>query len=311
MNYSVCNVRGEDDYYRVRDFLRECYLLNGRREFCWQPYRLDYARWHGLHNISEMRYEDAMFIWETKGSIAGVLNAEDKRNAFLQVHPQRQDASLHEEMIDVAERELSFTNDSGQRRMRIWAGAHNTLLQGLLSQHGYTKGDWPEYQRYQSLAGKPMPDAPKIAGYTIRSLGDGVELIERCYASGLAFHEGDIKVAAGNRDVTWYRNIQQCILYRRDLDLVAVTEQGEVASFCTVWYDDVTRTGAFEPVATVPAHQRHGLARAVMTEGIRRLMLLGAVHATVGSYSDEAGALYAAMGFTQYDLSERWEKTLA
>jgi GNAT superfamily N-acetyltransferase len=155
-----------------------------------------------------------------------------------------------------------------------------------------------------------MPDAPKANGYTIRSLGDGVELIERCYASGLAFHEGDIKFAANNRNVAWYRNIQKCILYRRDLDLVAVTEQGEIASFCTVWYDDVTRTGAFEPVATVPAHQRHGLARAVMTEGIRRLMTLGAVHATVGSYSDEAGALYAAMGFTQYDMSERWEKAV-
>lgn len=304
-------VRGEDDYYRVRDFLRECYLLNGRREFCWQPYRLDYARWHGLLNISNTRYEDVMFIWEVDGRIAGVLNGEDTKNFFLQVHPQHQDTSLYEEMLDVAERELAFKGDDGRARMCIWAGAHNALLQALLAQRGYRKGDWPEYQRYQSLAGKPMPEAPKVNGYTVRSLGDGVELMERCYASGLAFHEGDINVAAGNRDVAWYRNIQRCILYRRDLDLVAVTEQGEVASFCTVWYDDVTRTGAFEPVATVPAHQRHGLARAVMTESIRRLMELGAVHATVGSYSDEASALYAAMGFTQFDLSERWERTLA
>jgi GNAT superfamily N-acetyltransferase len=310
MAYTSDHARDEDDYYRVRDFLRECYLLNGRREFCWQPYRLDYARWHGLLNISEMRFEDAMFVWEIDGRIAGVLNAEDKRNAFLQVHPQHQDAALYEDMLNVAMREFAWKGDDGQQRLCIWAGAHNTLLQGLLAQRGYTKGDWPEHQRYQSLAGKPMPDAPHPAGYTVRSLGDGVELIERCYASGLAFHEGDIKVAASNRDVVWYRNIQKCILYRRDLDLVAVTPQGEIASFCTVWYDDVTRTGAFEPVATVPAHQRHGLARAVMTEGIRRLMTLGAVHATVGSYSDEAGALYAAMGFTQYDLSERWEKTL-
>lgn len=308
MTFNHFKTRGEDDYYRVRDFLRECYLLNGRREFCWQPYRLDYARWHGLVNISNARFEDVMFIWEANGRIAGVLNGEDTRNFFMQVHPQHQDATLYESMLDLAERDMTFKGEDGRQRMCLWAGAHNTLLQGLLAQRGYSKGDWPEYQRYQSLAGKPMPAAPVVAGYTVRSLGVGVELIERCYASGLAFHEGDIKVAANNRDVAWYRNIQKCILYRRDFDLVAVTEQGEIASFCTVWYDDVTRTGAFEPVATVPAHQRHGLARAVMTEGIRRLMELGAVHATVGSYSDEAGALYAAMGFTQYDLSERWEK---
>ena len=54
MTLTSHKVRGEDDYYRVRDFLRECYLLNGRHEYCWQPYRLDYARWHGLLNISNM-----------------------------------------------------------------------------------------------------------------------------------------------------------------------------------------------------------------------------------------------------------------
>jgi mycothiol synthase len=284
--------------------------LNGRHEYCWQPCRLDYARWHGLLNISSLSYTDAMFIWETDGHIAGVLNAEDNHNVFLQVHPHHQDASLFEAMADLAEQALAYKGEDGQRRICIWAGQRNTVLQNLLAQRGYKKGDGPDYHRYQSLAGKPMPDAPNVAGYIIRALGVGAELIERCYASGLAFHEGDVNIAAGNRDVAWYRNIQKCILYRRDLDLVAVTEQGEIASFCTVWYDDVTRTGAFEPVATVPAHQRHGLARAVMTEGIRRLMTLGAVHATVGSYSEEAGALYAAMGFTQYDLSERWETTL-
>lgn len=311
MTLTSYKARGEDDYYRVRDFLREVYLLNGRHEYCWQPYRLDYARWHGLLNISNMRYEDAMFIWEADGRIVGVLNAEDKRNAFLQMHPSQQQASLYQAMIETAENELAFNTEDGNRRMCIWAGQHNTMLQGLLAQHGYTKGDWPEFQRYQSLAGKPAPDAPRVNGYTVRSLGDGVELIERCYASGLAFHEGDIKVAAGNREVSWYHNIQKCILYRRDFDLIAVADDGSIASFCTIWYDDVTRTGAFEPVATVPAHQRHGLARAVMTEGIRRLLTLGAVHATVGSYSDEASALYAAMGFTQYDLSERWERMLS
>jgi GNAT superfamily N-acetyltransferase len=83
-----------------------------------------------------------------------------------------------------------------------------------------------------------------------------------------------------------------------------------VASFCTVWFDDVTRTGVFEPVATVPAHQRRGLGKAVMAEGLRRLERAGATLAYVGSYSAEAGALYAAMGFTEHDLLEPWEKSL-
>jgi ribosomal protein S18 acetylase RimI-like enzyme len=100
--------------------------------------------------------------------------------------------------------------------------------------------------------------------------------------------------------------VQRAPLYRRDLDLVAVAPGGEFASFCTVWFDNVNRMGVFEPVGTAPAHQRRGLGKAVMSEGLRRLKHLGATLATVGSYSNEAGALYSSLGFTEYDLLERW-----
>ena len=81
---------------------------------------------------------------------------------------------------------------------------------------------------------------------------------------------------------------------------------GELAAFCTVWFDDVTRTAAFEPVGTHPAHRRKGLGKALLAEGLRRVERLGATLATVGSYSEAAGALYASAGFTAYDLSEPW-----
>jgi mycothiol synthase len=96
---------------------------------------------------------------------------------------------------------------------------------------------------------------------------------------------------------------------RRDLDLIVSAPDGSVAAFCTIWFDDVTRTGAFEPVATMPAQQRRGLGKAIMIEGPRRLQRLGATQVTVGSYSVQAGALYASLEFTEYDLSERWTKT--
>ena len=45
---------------------------------------------------------------------------------------------------------------------------------------------------------------------------------------------------------------------------------GELAAFCTVWVDPETRTAVFEPVGTHPNHQKRGLGKAVMTEGLRR-----------------------------------------
>ena len=164
--------------------------------------------------------------------------------------------------------------------------------------------------RYQMLSGE-LCSAQIAPGYTIRALGDGLELLERCWASGLGFHDGDLQVGYDNRtDVSWYRNIQNAPLYRRDLDLVAVTSEGETAAFCTVWFDDSTRSGVFEPVATVPAHQRRGLGKALMSEGLRRLVQKGATKAFVSSYSVPAGALYASAGFSAYELNEPWMKVI-
>ena len=45
-----------------------------------------------------------------------------------------------------------------------------------------------------------------------------------------------------------------------------------------------------------------------MVEGLRRLKRMGATMATVGSYDTAAHALYASVGFTEYEVSEPWEK---
>jgi ribosomal protein S18 acetylase RimI-like enzyme len=125
----------------------------------------------------------------------------------------------------------------------------------------------------------------------------------------LGFHEGDIKIAVENRDdPTWYRNIQTAPLYRRDLDLVAIAPDGAIAAFCTIWFDDVTRSAYFEPVATVPAHQRRGLGKALMTEGLHRLQRMGATRAFVGGFSAEANALYRSVMGPEHDLYEPWVK---
>ncbi len=91
-------------------------------------------------------------------------------------------------------------------------------------------------------------------------------------------------------------------------DLVAIAPDGAVASFCTIWFDDVTRSAYFEPVATVPAHQRRGLGKALMTEGLRRLQRMGATRAFVGGYSQAANALYRSVMGPKHEVNEVWVK---
>jgi GNAT superfamily N-acetyltransferase len=282
-----------------------------RREQSWQVYRFDYWRWHGIENLGHGRLEEDVFIWETTdGRLASVLNPEGPGQVYLQVHPGFRTRELEEEMLVVAEERLATTGQSGGRKLWVWAQEDDDVRQGILEQRGYARVGRPgtqEYQRRRALDA-PLPDAQISEGYTLRALGDVGELPARSYLSWRAFHPDAPDDEYDGWQ--WYQNVQRAPLYRRDLDIVAVAPDGGLASFCTIWFDDVARTGAFEPVGTDPAHQRRGLGRAVMGEGLRRLTRLGATMAYVGSYETAAHGLYASVGFTEFEVSAAWEKEL-
>lgn len=297
----------EDDFWRMREFLRQVFLLNGRLERSWHVARLDYARWHTCLNCANVRLEEVAFLWESSDQLIAFAMPDGGRGeAHFCVHPALRTRELEEEMLDIAEQHLAAEKPDGSRALLVWAPEQDPIRQDLLSKRGYRKETWPEHQWRRDLD-TPIPQVPVPAGYTIRPLGDGLELLERCYASGLGFHEGDTRIAVENRDdPTWYRNIQTAPLYRRDLDLVAVAPDGAIAAFCTIWFDDVTRSAYFEPVATVPAYQKRGLGKALLIEGLHRLQRMGATRAFVGGYSEAANALYRSVMGGDHELDEPW-----
>ena len=95
-------------------------------------------------------------------------------------------------------------------------------------------------------------------------------------------------------------------MYRRDLDVVAIAPDGSIAAFCTLWYDDVTRSGYFEPVGTTPEHRRRGLGKAVMVEAMRRVRRMGSVQVVVGGYTGPANSLYRSVVSEQCERYEPW-----
>jgi GNAT superfamily N-acetyltransferase len=208
-------------------------------------------------------------------------------------------------MIDVAQQHLAQNDANGRQRLCIWASERDALRQDVLARQGYHRGTWPE-SKHARLLDVPLPDAPLPPGYTIRALGAVGELPARSWASWRAFHPDDPDEDYDGWE--WYLNLQHMPLYRRDLDIVAIAPDGELAAFCTAWYDDVTRTGHFEPVGTVPEHQRRGLGKAVMCEAMRRLKRLGATKAVVGGYTPAANALYASVISRDCELQEPWIK---
>ena len=172
--------QAEDDYWRMREFLRQVFQLNGRLERSWHISRLDYARWHTCLNCAHVRLEDVAFLWETGGELVAFLMPDGgPGEAHLCVHPALRTRELDEEMLSVAEERLAAVTQDGSHRLYVWSPEQDTLRQGMLSRRGYTLGNGAEYQWRRPLDA-PVPDVPLAQDYAIRSRGDGLELLERC-----------------------------------------------------------------------------------------------------------------------------------
>jgi GNAT superfamily N-acetyltransferase len=304
MKQTIRNYQSEEDYWCIREFLREVFLLNGRHDFAWDLLRWDYWRWHINENIYHFKLEDVITLWEAKGRIVAMLNPDTPGEAFFQVHPAYHSPELLTGMLDIAEQKLPKTKEDGKSELLAWVNTEDALHKEILTQRGYARSRFlSEHMRRRSFSQAILDSAPP-AGYTVRALGDESELPARSWLSWKVFHPDEPD--ENYQGWEWYRNVQRVPIYRRDLDILAVAPNGEFAAFCTVWFDDITRTAVFEPVGTHPNHQKRGLGKAVMSEGLRRAQKLGATLATVSSYSKGAHALYESMGFTDVDILEPW-----
>jgi mycothiol synthase len=301
--------QSENDYQRIRSFLREVFILNGSRMLSWPVARLDYWRWHGIYNLGDGSLERDVFLWETgEGQLAAVLNCEGLGYAFLQVHPKYKSAELERQMILLAEDRLRSPSSRGGSRLWVWTDAGDNQRIDILQTRGFVHVTAHDEHQWRRSLDQPIPESAAPAGYTIRPLGDRQELSSRSWASWRAFHSDEPDEKYQN-DWTWYLNIQAAPLYRPELDLVAVTPAGEVAAFTTIWYDELTRSGYFEPVGCMPEHQRRGLGRALLYEGMRRLKKLGATLCMTSGGSPHANGLYQAVLGPIYDVYQPWEKS--
>jgi hypothetical protein len=71
MKVAMRRYEREDDFWAIRQFLRDLYLRNGRTEHSWQTARFDYWRWHGIMNMGDGNLETDIFLWETPGGQLG------------------------------------------------------------------------------------------------------------------------------------------------------------------------------------------------------------------------------------------------
>jgi GNAT superfamily N-acetyltransferase len=91
--------------------------------------------------------------------------------------------------------------------------------------------------------------------------------------------------------------LEQCSLYDPALDLVVESADGRVAGYSLYWFDPKTKVGLVEPVRVEDEFQRRGLASAMLTAGIDRLVARGAERVKISYGSEAAAGAYQGVGF--------------
>lgn len=302
-----CELEDEATFWRLRGFLRETFLLNGRLEHSWHVARLDYWRWHLINTcrIVESFVGGAAYWQTTGGRIVALVTPMGDGEVRLHMDPRRRTAELEAAMLSHAEQVYSVP-DGDVVRLHLPVDESDVLRQQVAQQCGFRQYSGFSHKWHRDLTG-PLPVAPLPAGYRLRSMGLADDYPARSWASWRAFH-ADEPDEAYDGDWSWYGHIQSAPLYRRDLDVVAEAPDGSIASFTTIFYDDVTRSAVCVLVGTAAEHWRLGLARAALLEGFRRLQQVGGTRVFATGYDPPASALYGSV-MTHFETALTWGKS--
>jgi GNAT superfamily N-acetyltransferase len=175
--------------------------------------------------------------------------------------------------------------------------------QALLARRGYRQTDLVLVRRSRMLD-CPIAAPAFPAGFALEHIPSATfEHHERWAAAyRQAFEPEQMSVALR-------RAVAAAPLYRPELDLALRAPDGSLAAFALVWFDELTRSGTFEPLGCVPDQRRKGLSAALLREGLRRLRALGATTAFVTTAERRlpANRLYEAAGFGSAVRGTLWQ----
>jgi mycothiol synthase len=226
----------------------------------------------------------------------------------MMIHPELRTVELASDILLSAEDELRKLGDNKAMVQPVKTAAYgeDTWLAALLEEHGYTKQNALEVYMQRTLD-EPI-DEPRLAdGYIIRPLDIEKDLYQRAGVQSDAFsgqpEPGEWAIENTRRFYRWYEG-------RSDLDLVAVSTTGEIASFALFLIDSCTLVGELDPVGTRSSHQRRGLSKAVLLSGLKYMKLKGMKCAVVRTGVENTPAIrtYESAGFRVVDHLYRYTK---
>jgi GNAT superfamily N-acetyltransferase len=284
------------DYERINDLLWRTYEAPAYPN--WLQARWEYMHWHpGL----QAEYLHKIAVWEDDGEIVAVVNYEDAPSIAYFQRARGYDQLLPE-MAGHAIEHLAGERD-GKAVARIWVNEFDQALTDVVRGLGFSQH--PTARECISIMAipDPFPAIPLKEGFRLAGLDEENDLtkLDRCLYRGFN-HPGEPE-PGGEADRAL---MQSTPLYNKHLNVVAITPNGDYASFSGIWFDPYNLVAYVEPVATDPDYRRMGLGKACVLECVRRTGELGAKIAYVESEQD----FYHAIGFETITYRPLWQKFL-
>lgn len=286
------NVYGiTEDYRKVRRFL----IKRGYCEFT-------YGRWDWMitHPNLEENNLSRIGLWEEEGELVGLVTFDTEvGETFLITLPGYE--CLKREMVSYAEKEFAESNNFG-----IMVSDDDEDAIDLLASLGYVATPEKEMDAI-FYPEKTSTEYTLKDGFKITDLEQTYDLrqYERVLWKGFdheingeGFYDGSGRTGIEGEGCIKRENVNLA------LKIAAMSPEGNFVAFCGMWYDRNAEYAIIEPVATDPDYRKMGFGKAVVLEGIKRAVAMGAKYAVVGSSQQ----FYYSIGLRPYKTSTMWKK---
>ncbi len=279
---------GMHDLYAMMDLLAEGRKADNGTHYV---HRGDLAWWLFYTDVAPEAWQSHIRLWMQDDRLIGWALLSPEEDAFdVFVIPELRGDACEDEMLGWAVEQMS----AQEIVQNTWVAEDDDVRMRWMEQNGFAREQFHMVHFQRSLSG-PL-DGPSLPeGFSIRASRGEEDAQLRSVCSSAAF--GSTRPF----DEYWPRTLRfmQSPVYVPEHEIFVVAPNGEVASYCIIWTDDVSKVGHFEPVGTHPEYQRKGLGKCLLYEGFRRLKAEGMGQADLcTNYNNPpAHALYESVGF--------------
>jgi GNAT superfamily N-acetyltransferase len=247
---------------------------------------------------------DKFKLWKEKGQVVCAVRPMSPWPGEAVIDNRCSNEETRYEIIRYVEDNLSIHREYENCIFMVVLDQEDDFDQ-LLQKEGYDKLSIDKGTLRYNLQ-KEINQVTLENGFHIHPLSEVFDFDQLSKICWLGFHyEGDIP----RIDDEVKRSIKHAWLnYDRDICSVVLDSNGDYASFCGFWYDEVTQSAYLEPMVTLDKYRNMGLGKAAVFNSLNILRKYGCKKAFVDP-DDEAYNYYLKIGFEPFEYARFYQKT--